>query len=52
MIPETMAAIIKPCAGKGLELVTRPVPHPGAETQQMFLLPEKLLTGETSHPVR
>ena len=30
MIPETMAAIIKPCAGKGLELVTRPVPHPGA----------------------
>ena len=25
-----MAAIIKPCAGKGLELVTRPVPHPGA----------------------
>ncbi len=30
MIPETMAAIIKPYAGKGLELVTRPVPHPGA----------------------
>ena len=30
MIPETMAAIIKPCAGKGLELVTCPVPHPGA----------------------
>ena len=30
MIPATMAAIIKPCAGKGLELVTRPVPHPGA----------------------
>ncbi|MGN0767119.1 MAG: L-threonine 3-dehydrogenase [Christensenellales bacterium] len=29
-MPETMAAIIKPCAGKGLELVTRPVPHPGA----------------------
>ena len=30
MIPETMAAIIKPCAGQGLELVTRPVPPPGA----------------------